>query len=176
MSLKLELISKKPSELLKIAKWRNETLISLRSNFRTPVDIDHQYKWIDSIFNSSDVYFFIYDDTKFIGYSGLDKLNKVNKTAELGLLIGKPHQGQNYGKKATISTLAYAFDILKLNCVFIEVYLTTDTWINFWHNLGFKKEGILRQRKFWSGKFYDSVTASMLKEEFYKLYGKDTYV
>jgi len=161
--IRLELICIKEEELLQIAKWRNETLLSLRSIEPTPVNYEYQCKWVASI--EHEKYFFIYNETDFIGYCGLDKINKVNGTAELSLLIGKPFQGKGYGKQAVETLFKIAFDKEELQCVFIEVYNTTDNWVNFWFNLGFKLEGRLRRRKLWKRKYYNSVIASILKEE-----------
>jgi len=161
--VRLEPITKKQEELVQIAKWRNKTLISLRSTTPTPEDYQHQCYWVNSI--QFEKYYFIYNETDFIGYCGLDKISKTNGTAELSLLIGMPFQGKRYGKQVVEALLEIAFNDLNLQCVFIEVYNTTDNWINFWHNLGFHLEGKLRRRKLWQGNYYSSIIASILKEE-----------
>ena len=171
-NIKLELISKKREELLEIAKWRNKCMESLRSISYTPVSFYHQSIWIENM-TEQDKYFFIYDsvNNKFIGYCGLDKICHINNSAEISLLIGIPYYGKGYGKATVKKLLHYAFVTLKLNCLFIEVYKTTNKFEGFWNKLGFRKEGILRQRKYWNGKYYDSIIASMLSHEYYKSKG-----
>ena len=171
-NIKLELISKKREELLEIAKWRNKCMESLRSTSYTPVSFYHQSKWVENM-GMQDKYFFIYDSTtnEFIGYCGLDKICYSNNSAEISLLIGIPYYEKGYGKAAVKKLLYYAFTILKLNCLFIEVYETTNKFEGFWNKLGFMKEGVLRQRKYWNGKYYDSIIASMLRCEYYKSKG-----
>lgn len=163
--IKLEPIKKKYKELMQIAKWRNETLQTLRSTSPTEVDYDKQCRWVDKIID--DKYFYIYNELgQFIGYCGLDKINETNKTAELSLLIGQPFQKKGYGKETVKKLLKYAFNELHLNCIFIEVYTTENNWLNFWEKLGFKLEGIHLDRKYWQDCFYNSITASILKKEF----------
>ena len=163
----LSQMSYKQDELTKIAAWRNENLISLRTNSKT--DPANQKKWVES-FGGSEKYFFIYDyqansKPKFVGYCGLDKINRVNKTAEMGLLIGTEFHKKGYGRAAANALLKYGFRDLNLNCIFIEVYNTTTNW-NFWMKCGFVKEGRLLARKFWNGTFYSSVMASFLRKDF----------
>jgi len=163
----LEVISKKKDELLKIAEWRNETLESLRTPFKTPVRIENQLKWVDSMDPEKDKYFFIYlKDGTFIGYCGLNNICTINKTAEVSLLIGTPFQGRGYGRKVIKTLLGHAFVFIKLECVYIEVYATTNKFHGFWEKLGFIEEGILRKRKFWDNIYYNSHMASILREEY----------
>lgn len=160
---------KKIKELELIANWRNQTLNTLRSNKLTSSNYDKQCAWLDSIDNNDDKCFFVYSSkNEFIGYSCLDKINNINGTAELGLLIGYPFQKKGHGREAAYLTLQFAFDRIDMNCVFIEVYTTSNNWSKFWEPLGFIKEGKLRSRKYWDGKYFDSIMASMLKTEWNK--------
>lgn len=170
MNIHLDPIKKKIKELTLIAEWRNQLLETLRTTHPTSTKYEDQCAWVDSLTKDNEQYFFIYNNlNEIIGYTGLDKINLVNKTAELGLLIGTPYQHQGLGKKAVFLILQYAFNNLSLNCIFIEVYLTTNNWKRFWKKLDFKKEGLLKNRKYWNGNYYDSVIASMQSNDWLKL-------
>jgi RimJ/RimL family protein N-acetyltransferase len=138
--------------LLKIAFWRNEVLPSLRSSHPTPVNIIPQIQWVKSFNLNTDNYFFIYSDEIYthkvlIGYCGLDKVNRINKTAEMSLLINPQLHRKGYGKRAARKLLNYGFNKLKLQCIYIECYTTTSNW-EFWKKVGFKEESrIQRGRK-----------------------------
>ncbi len=151
-------------ELALIAYWRNKSLISLRTTDKTKVD--GQVDWIKS-FDDSVAYFYIYYDNKFAGYCGLDKINLDNETAELGMLVSPEIQRTKIGFTATQMLLQHGFYSIGLNCIFIEVYCTTDNW-NFWERCGFTHEGVLRARKVWEGTFYNSRMGSLLKGEWTK--------
>lgn len=157
--------STKLDELSLIAHWRNESMISLRSS--EPTDPLNQFEWVQS-FNDSVRYFYIYHGELFVGYCGLDKIHPVNKTAELGLLVGPNYRKINVGRGAVLALLKFGFTELNLNLIFIEVYATTNN-INFWLKQGFITEGKLRQRKFWEGNYYDSIMASMTKTDWVNL-------
>lgn len=156
--------------LEEIAAERNKTLISLRSDWVT--EGINQKNWIANIDQKIERYFFVFiediytKNKRLIGYCGLDKIDHINQTAELSLMIFRSYKKNGFGKKTVEKLLEYGFLELNLNCVFIEVYKTTDKW-GFWDKCGFKKEGILRKRKKWQGDFYDSIVGSILETETY---------
>ena len=165
--IKLEKMSVKQPELDLIAEWRNQTLISLRSNDLTAKG-GSQTKWVNG-FGSSEKYYFIYTydinkDGYFIGYCALDKIDPVNRTAEMGLLIRPNCYKQGYGSQAVQELLRMVFTDFNLNCVFIEVIETTSNWM-FWQKQGFIKEGVLRARHFKAGHYYPSTIASITKQD-----------
>jgi RimJ/RimL family protein N-acetyltransferase len=153
--------------LQKIAQWRNKSLVSLRSTYPTHPDL--QIFWYKQVVSDKSVnYFYIYNCIgNLVGYCGLDKISTPNKTAEIGLLINPDIHKQGLGYAAAHKLLEYGFEKLDLNCIFAEVYSTTGNW-NFWSKVGFKKEGMLRQRKFWNNQYYDSMIGSILKKEWLK--------
>lgn len=149
-----------------IASWRNSTLYTLRATCPTSTE---QYDWIEFLDNETEKYYFIAKDNtepqkNIIGYCGLDKISNTNKTAEISLLINPYKQGNGYGSEAVRKLLEISFEGLGLNCIFAECYTTINTW-EFWKKCGFKKEGHLRVRKFWQGKYYDSIIGSILRSE-----------
>ena len=163
-------IQKDDFSLLSIADWRNQTLISLRSSHRTEMEIHSQNRWVHNWKAAGDEYYFIKtrNDGQLVGYCGLDKISKVNKTAEMSLLIGSEFHRKGLGKYAVRSLLGHGFEVLGLNCIFIEVYRTTTAW-QFWEKCGFIQEGTLKARKYWEGCIYDSVAACMLENEYLQL-------
>lgn len=152
--------------LIKLAEWRNnpKTKPALRSYYDTA--IDYQKDWAEIIIKDKTCsYYFIFKDSDCIGYCGLDKIHEVNRTAEISLLIDPECWGKGYGKRAIMSLLTVGFMQLNINCIYAEVYLTTEN-IFFWKKCGFKLEGTMRKRKYWNNKYYDSYILSILKEEF----------
>lgn len=170
--IKLEKMSYKQLELDLIAEWRNQSMISLRSSDLTAKG-ESQRKWVDS-FGPSEKYYFIYsvnpsfpEDYRFytiLGYCGLDKIDQVNRTAEMGLLINPVHHKHGFGTEAVKKLLRMAFENFNLNCIFIEVLNSTDNYL-FWSKQGFKSEGNLRQRHFKNNHYYGSTIASIIKED-----------
>jgi len=147
----------------KIADERNNNLKTLRTSRLT--HFDQQKKWIEGIVDDKGNQYLYIRDYDVVGYCGFDKMDSINRTAEISCLVFKDEQKKGYGKKAIRELLKYGFSDLRLNCIFAEVYKTTDNW-KFWKSCGFIKEGILRERKFWKGKYYNSIIASILKGEY----------
>jgi len=174
--MKLEKMSVKQPELDLIAEWRNESMLCLRTPDLTAKGWS-QEQWVKS-FTQAEKYYFIYDITKaqetfggrgrqLVGYCGLDKIDPINRTAEMGLLIRPDAQKGGYGSKAVAELLRLGFENFNLNCIFIEVIATTNNCV-FWEKQKFVWEGSLRQRFYKKGKYYPSRVGSILKEEWEK--------
>ena len=163
--IKLEKISVKFPELDQIAKWRNQSLISLRSNDLTAKG-DGQKKWVDS-FGPDEKYYFIYklNNRELVGYCGLDKIDSIHRTAELCLLIAPRLQKYGLGSATVSELLQMAFIDFNLNTIFIEVILNSTGNIKFWRKQGFIDEGRLRQRYFKNLVYKDSIIASITRYE-----------
>jgi len=170
--IKLEKMSYKQPELDLIAEWRNQSMISLRSSDLTAKG-EAQKRWVES-FGPSEKYYFIYESAKscpedsrfytFLGYCGLDKIDPVNKTAEMGLLINPEQHKKGYGTKTVKELLRMAFEDFNLNCIFIEVIHSINNW-DFWLKQNFFYEGTLRARHFKDNRFCESRVGSILKED-----------
>lgn len=170
----LEKMSVKQPELDLIAEWRNQSLICLRTPDLTAKGWS-QEQWVKS-FTHAEKYYFIYEthnypeDSRFwqlIGYCGLDKIDPINRTAEMGLLINPQQQKGGYGTKAVRELLKLAFVNFNLNCVFIEVIHSTNNW-DFWLKQGFVYEGTLRARHYKNGRYCESRVGSILKSDWEK--------
>jgi RimJ/RimL family protein N-acetyltransferase len=165
--IKLERMTAKFPELNAIAKWRNESLISLRANEDT-LQGASQVKWVES-FGPSEKYFFIYDlitatSKPLVGYCGLDKIHSIHRTAELSLLIDPSRHKEGFGKQAVKELLRFGFEFLNLNCIFIEVIHSTNNW-DFWLKQGFEYEGTGRARYFKNNRYCEARIGSVLKSE-----------
>lgn len=164
-SIYLDPIHDDEDALLNIASERNKTIQSLRTHGRTPVSYKQQLKWVESIPSSARYFFIRKNETdEDIGYCGLDKIDPVNLTAEISLLIYEKHRSIGNGEEAVDLLLQEAFENLHINTVFAEVYETTSAR-KFWEKCGLKIEGVLRHRKYWCGKYYDSVLLSITRRE-----------
>lgn len=161
--VELEPISYKEAELIVIARERNMTLESLRTTEFTPESLDWQKQWIKNL-KSSEKYYFVYeDDGRFVGYCGLDKIDFINKIAEISLLIRHDERGRGLGALAIKKLLKKAFGYFHLNTVYAEVYDTTKT-VYFWLNQGFQIDGFRANTKLWEDKWYGSYLMSAHKE------------
>ena len=160
----IEKIYTNKNHLLDIARERNLTMKSLRSQSATPVDFEHQEAWLHSMTASDDYYYVFRSKFNCAGYCGLNDIDHINGTAEISLLIFEKCRKRHYGESSVNDLLRIAFQVHKLQTVYAEVYTTTSNCA-FWEKCGFIKEGILRNRKMWDGKYYDSIMLSITEDE-----------
>ena len=122
------------------------------------------------VHSDKDVVFAIVDkktDTH-IGNVGLYAINWVARSAEYRIIIGeKKYYGKGYGTEAAKLVIIYAFDKLNLNKVSLGVNAENKAAIKSYKNAGFIEDGRLRQEIYRNGRYYDAITMSILKEEFY---------
>ena len=103
-----------------------------------------------------------------IGNVGLYAINWVARSAEYRIVIGeKKYHGKGIGTEAAKLVVEYAFDKLNLNKVFLGVNAENKGAIKSYKNAGFIEEGKARQEIYRNGKYYDAVTMSILRKEFY---------
>jgi len=105
----------------------------------------------------------------FVGYAGLTYIQWENRIAEIAMLIDPTLRGNGYGEQAFDLLLDAGFNQLGLNCIFGECYTANADRTAFWKKVTEKYRGtmtMLRARKFWGGKFWDSLYFDILKEEY----------
>ena len=101
-----------------------------------------------------------------IGVVSLMNISEANDSAELSVIVGHPedrHHG--YGAEAIDTILRYGFEELRLNRVGLSVFEFNEDAISTYENLGFRKEGRLRQALKRDDAFHDAILMSVLGSE-----------
>jgi diamine N-acetyltransferase len=116
----------------------NPFIQSSRTNYNLP-----QLKaYVDLKKNSVDALLlgiFLLSNSKFIGTIKLEPINFSAKTTWLGMLIGDvPSRGQGYGFEALNAVLGYAFNVLRLEKVFLGVDKMNGPAIHLYSKIGFQ--------------------------------------
>ncbi len=102
-----------------------------------------------------------------IGSCGLKNLDFINRTCEVGIFIGeKDYWGRGYGTEAMRLLLDFAFGILGLENVMLEVYEYNRRAISSYKKCGFKEIGRRRKAKFIAGERYDIILMDILRDEY----------
>lgn len=118
-----------------------------------------------------DLSFSIHDkgSGKLIGDIGISSVNPKNKHAEIGLSIGdKSFWGKGYGTDVVKAVLAFCFDKLNLNKVYLDVWEENQRAIKCYLRCGFRNDGMLRQHVWKDGKYHNKIIMSILKDEWLK--------
>jgi ribosomal-protein-alanine N-acetyltransferase len=89
----------------------------------------------------------------------------ISQTAEIGYWIGERYAGLNFGKSAVSAVTNFCFDQLSLNRVEAAVMVKNAPSISILRTLGYKKEGISRQKLKINGKWEDHYIFSRIASD-----------
>ncbi len=126
-------------------------------------------EWIRSAEKNGFNLFAIVDSAtdKAIGSTWLYEIDHVSRKSMFGIFIGdKNFRGKGYAREATGLILDFAFNILNLHSVMLEVFDFNDRAIRLYEKVGFKIIGRRRGCRTVCGKSYDSIHMDLLDREF----------
>ena len=96
------------------------------------------------------------DSDTHVGVTGIHSVNWVARTGEFRILIGaRDAWGTGLGTEATQLTVAYAFESLNLNRVWLGVNAEHASAIHLYEKCGFVREGVLRQEYYRHRKYFE---------------------
>lgn len=161
----LRAIEKEDSEFLR-GMVNDAEIESQIGGWSFPVSKEKQNLWIESIGLSKDSLRLIIEfDGQRVGYCALTNIDQKNASAEIHIKIAHPNRGQGLGTSAIKTLVKYAFDELRLNCVYANVLSYNIGSLKAFEKNGFVKEGLLRKRVFKNGRFVDVFSLSVIKGE-----------
>ncbi len=139
-------------------EWRNDTRVSLRTPFLLTEKMQE-----DFYFNlSRDArmrYWAIEGEAVTVGAGGLVGIEWENRIAEISLILDPSKRGKGYGMEAVDLILHEGFCNMNLANIYGECYECNPA-AKFWAKVCRKYEAYttaLPQRKYWNGKYYDSL-------------------
>lgn len=149
-------------------KWMNDKEIATNIGcYHKTFSLLSEEKWLQKASNDYHFAIILIENNELIGNVSLRKINPVDQTGELGIIIGQEeNRNKGYGKEAIKLILNYGFNTLNLNNVIIKVYSFNKRAINAYNKVGFKKIGTRRESTYKDGKMYDTIYMDMLKREY----------
>lgn len=107
---------------------------------------------------------------ELIGMIGLENISWENRNAEISIILNPDYQRKGYGTQAVDLLLDQGFNYLNLENIYGECYECNPA-LGFWHKMANKyadkynpKPVWLANRKYWQGKYYDSLYVNFEKE------------
>lgn len=149
----------------KYREWRNDHRVykwCRQRDLISELDQDIWFNWQNE--SQTTKMYEIYTDSGSVGVCGLTSIDQVNQTAEFSLYIGPEFQRNGYAKMGLKTLCKHAFMNLNINCVWGETYNGNPAYVLF-EKIGFKLDGVGRQRYFREGKFIDVKYFSLLRQE-----------
>jgi RimJ/RimL family protein N-acetyltransferase len=151
-------------------KWINDFEVNRTLGLsRRPMTLEAETAWYESLVkNESTVAFTIYrvPGLQPVGNCSLMHIDLGNETATFGIVIGEPEAwNQGVGTEVTSLMLGYAFDVLGLHNVSLEVYPHNPAAIRAYEKAGFREVGRRRQAKKFGRRRYDVVIMDAIADD-----------
>lgn len=109
------------------------------------------------------------EDGVLLGTVGFNNwILKLGCRGEVGYELGSEYRGQGFMTEALEAVIAYGFQEMNLNRIEAMVVPGTFGSLKLLRKLGFQWEGILRERGYWKGCFWDEICLSLLRREWVK--------
>ena len=153
-------------------EWMRDIDIVRNFRFNTDyIDINSVYAFIDkSQDTEKDIHFAIVDDNdEYQGTISLKNIDKKSKNAEYAIALRKKAQGKGYALKSTDEVLKYAFEVLDLERVYLNVLSNNSTAISFYERYGFVFEGEFADHVFVQGEKASLKWFRLMKQEWLNL-------
>ena len=147
--------------------WRNGCREALRTPFL--LTEKQQEEFYNSLSGNARVrYWGIEINGEMGGMGGLTGIEWENRIAEISLIIDPVLRGKGYGTKAAELILHEGFGNMNLANIYGECYECNEA-IRFWRKVCLKYGAyttLLPFRKFWDGRYYDSLYFSIRGDTF----------
>ena len=105
------------------------------------------------------------DEGTVIGTCTLTSFHAESARAEIGFALGREHWGRGYMSDAVAALLDYAFGPLGLRRLEADVDPRNGPSLRLLERVGFRREGLLRERWVTDGEVQDSIFFGLLRRE-----------
>lgn len=146
----------------------DENIERMMWGYSFPVSMHQQIKWIENLSNEKSTFRAIIEvEQVAVGTIILSDIDMKNGIAEIHIkLADDENRGKGYGTDSVLTLLKYAFNELRLTCVYCRIREDNIASQKMFERCGFVKEGCLRSRVYRDGKYYDFYEYSILKAEY----------
>ncbi|MDY0345827.1 MAG: GNAT family protein [Bacilli bacterium] len=156
------------SDVDDILEWMKDEEITrfFRNNFESKTKQDIE-TFINSSFTNDNQHFAISSDEGiYLGTISLKNIDYISKNAEYAIVLTRESLGQNVAKTATDYILSYAFFVLNLEKIYLNVASTNLRAISFYKKYGFIFEGKFAFHVFIGSEFCNLEWYSIFKKDF----------
>ena len=167
------------SDIERNVRWVNDREVTEHLLLRYPLSEESERAWLEGVISRPPSYtggvdfaIELASSREHIGNCGLQSAHPVDRSAELGVMIGaKAHWGRGYGFDALRTLLTFGFGTLNLRRIWLRVDADHPRAIALYERLGFRGEGLLRSSDWRRGRAVDTLVMGILRAEFDERYG-----
>jgi len=155
------------------ARWENQIEVRRGLDYSGIATPESQEKWVEECNRAGaerepkTVEFTVYDrtDSAPVGTAGLFGIEHTHGLAKFGIGIGE-RRGQGLGTEATRLVLDFAFHVLHLNNVLLEVLEWNAAGLVAYERAGFRRIGVRRGAVMSRGQRTDLILMDAVREDF----------
>lgn len=131
-----------------------------------PISQKKQEEWTDGLKNDPNTLRCAIDYAgNAVGVVMLTDIDYKNGNAEVHIKLAvNEARGKGYGTDSLSTIVRYAFEELRLKCIYARISKHNQSSQLLFKKCGFVEEGILRNRLFKKGKYIDVISFSIIKE------------
>ncbi len=155
------------SDLRRCVKWFSDPQVIHFLGRSHPVTLAGEERWFRDYERRADEQIFAIEvDGTHVGNLGLHRIDRTHRKAEIGIVIGEPdYWDRGFGTEAMDVALRYAFGVLQVHKVSLEVLEYNQRALRTYERLGFQREGVHREDVYKDGRFVNVVRMSLLAGE-----------
>jgi RimJ/RimL family protein N-acetyltransferase len=138
---------------------------------RYPMSLAREADWVERATRGQDpsemtFAICLLESGRHIGNCGLESIDRDNRSATLGILIGEEDcRGKGLGEDAVRTLCRFAFDEMDLHKIRLDAYSFNTGPIRTYERVGFRKEGLLREEAYREGRRIDIVRMGLVRGE-----------
>ncbi len=161
-------------DLQRCHDWMNDESLRATLAQRYPMSLAEEADWVERTTRGQDpsrLVFAIclFEGDRHIGNCDLTNIDRDNRVATFGILIGeKDCRGKGLGEEASRTLCRFAFDEVNLHKLRLDVHTTNAGALRTYERVGFKREGVLREETFRAGRYIDVIRMGLLREDLTK--------
>jgi diamine N-acetyltransferase len=172
--LRGSLVFLRPAERTDIptfVRWLSDDRTTRNLDLRSPIGLAMEERWFEDLLehHGRDRWLFVVCrqlDGRAVGSIDLHELDLTNGGCGLGVVIGDPaDRSQGYGRDAIGTLLDFAFDQLRLERVWLDVYDANADARRLYERIGFVVEATFRHGVYRGGRFDDVHRMAILRSE-----------
>jgi UDP-4-amino-4,6-dideoxy-N-acetyl-beta-L-altrosamine N-acetyltransferase len=156
------------SDTQQVLLWRNHPEIRRYMFSQNEISVEEHACWFKTLSKQLGRHLLIFEISgRPLGFINLNQL-KNSLTAEWGFYLD-PDAPLGTGRIFGKAVLSYAFETIGLHKICCQVLGFNERSIRFHLNLGFQREGVLRQQHFDGQAYHEVVCLGILSQEWDKL-------